>query len=288
MSGSSFKTVGTVTTTTSIRQLSDGNPAGAQLGQSPTDLLGFYGAAPIAQPSGQGQVAATRGTAAGVIATLNGAVASPSAVGTLTTSEKTMTMMTAAGSNFALAAGDLVFVNKPTSQAGLGVGNVRVSAANTLAVNFSNPTAATITPTATETYSVAVKRMAPVAPLVVQTATLTPAAVAPNTAAEQTFAVSGLVAGSPVWVNKPSLTAGIGIAGARVSAAGTLALNFVNVTAGTITPPVEGYIVGNFQLPFGDASSTWLQTAGTSDQQQSQLGNAVRGALVNIGMIAGA
>lgn len=34
------------------KQLSDGNAAGTKLGQSATDLVGFFGATPIAQPVG--------------------------------------------------------------------------------------------------------------------------------------------------------------------------------------------------------------------------------------------
>lgn len=35
-----------------IKQLSDGNPSGTNLGQSATDLVGFYGlTTPIAQPA---------------------------------------------------------------------------------------------------------------------------------------------------------------------------------------------------------------------------------------------
>jgi hypothetical protein len=50
-------------------------------------------------------------------------------------------------------------------------------------------------------------------------ASLAPVSVAASTCAEQTFTVTGLVAGSPVWVNKPSAQNGLGIAGVRVSAA---------------------------------------------------------------------
>lgn len=49
-----------------------------------------------------------------------------------------------------------VFINKPTAQAGLGIVGVRVSAADTLAITFANNTAAPITPTAAETYNIAV------------------------------------------------------------------------------------------------------------------------------------
>lgn len=67
-------------------------------------------------------------------------------------------------------------------------------------------------------------------------ATLSPALVAANTTAEQTFAVAGLAVNDVVTVNKPTAQAGLGIVGARVSGAGTLAITFANVTAAGITP----------------------------------------------------
>jgi hypothetical protein len=48
---------------------------------------------------------------------------------------------------------DFVYVNKPTNQNGLVIANARVSAANTLAIAFANSSAATITPTAAEVYT---------------------------------------------------------------------------------------------------------------------------------------
>lgn len=79
-------------------------------------------------------------------------------------------------------------------------------------------------------------------------ATLTPAQVAINTTAEQTFTVPGLKVGDVVVVNKPTAQAGLGIAGARVSAADTLAINFANVTGGAITPTAgEVYLVYVFR-----------------------------------------
>lgn len=75
-------------------------------------------------------------------------------------------------------------------------------------------------------------------------ATLTPAQVAINTTAEQTFTVNGLKVGDAVFVNKPTAQAGLGIVGARVSAANTLAINFVNATGGAITPTAgESYMI---------------------------------------------
>lgn len=66
------------------------------------------------------------------------------------------------------------------------------------------------------------------------TATINPASVAANTVAEQTFTVTGLATTDVVMVNNPALTAGLGIAGVRVSAANTLAVRFVNATAAPI------------------------------------------------------
>lgn len=79
------------------------------------------------------------------------AALSPVAVAAATTAEQTFTIP-------GLAVGDSVVVTKPTAQAGLGLSGARVSAPNTLAINFVNPTAAAITPTAAELYEVAVIR----------------------------------------------------------------------------------------------------------------------------------
>jgi hypothetical protein len=73
---------------------------------------------------------------------------------------------------------------------------------------------------------------------------LTPAQVAANTTAEQTFTVNGLVVGDFVEVNKPTTQAGLGVVNARVSAANTLAIAFSNNTAAGITPTAgESYQV---------------------------------------------
>ena len=74
-------------------------------------------------------------------------------------------------------------------------------------------------------------------------AALTPTIVNTVTAPEQTFTVNGLVVGDLVIVNKPSAQAGLGIAGARVTAANTLGITYVNPTAGNITPTAETYLL---------------------------------------------
>lgn len=46
-----------------IKQLSDGNPLGTRVGQSATDLVSFYGAAPVAQPAVLTAITVTQPTA---------------------------------------------------------------------------------------------------------------------------------------------------------------------------------------------------------------------------------
>lgn len=76
-------------------------------------------------------------------------------------------------------------------------------------------------------------------------ASLTPAAVATITTAEQTFTIggSGLRVNDIVFVNPPSLVAGVSIATARVSASDTIAITFVNPTAGSVTPASGTYLI---------------------------------------------
>lgn len=67
--------------------------------------------------------------------------------------------------------------------------------------------------------------------------TITPASVAANTTAEQTFTVTGLTTADKVTFNPGAApTAGTGIVGWRVSAADTLAVTYSNNTAGALTP----------------------------------------------------
>ena len=71
---------------------------------------------------------------------------------------------------------------------------------------------------------------------------LTPASVAANTTAEQTFTVAGLSTGDKVMVNSiAALGDGLSIAGVRVSATDTLAIRFANNTGGPLTPAAGVY-----------------------------------------------
>lgn len=69
-----------------------------------------------------------------------------------------------------------------------------------------------------------------------------PASVAANTTAAQTVTVKGVLPGDMVTVNKPTTTAGLGLAGARVSAADTVSITFSNSTASPIDAASETYV----------------------------------------------
>ena len=68
--------------------------------------------------------------------------------------------------------------------------------------------------------------------------TISPAQVAANTTAEQTFTCTGLVLSTDtvIGVSKPTAQAGLGIVGWRVSADNTVAITFSNNTGSGITP----------------------------------------------------
>jgi len=73
--------------------------------------------------------------------------------------------------------------------------------------------------------------------------TITPAQVAANITVEETFTLTGINSNDTIIINPPSTTAGIGIAGVRVSAKDTIAITFINTTAGALTPPSGEYII---------------------------------------------
>lgn len=82
--------------------------------------------------------------------------------------------------------------------------------------------------------------------------TFNPASVATITTAEQTLTVSGVNVGDiVVSYNKPSNTAGAMPVNARVSAANTIAVTFVNPTAGSVDPASETwtFLIGRPETP---------------------------------------
>lgn len=73
---------------------------------------------------------------------------------------------------------------------------------------------------------------------------LTPAAVAANITAAQTFTIAGLLTTDHVAIAcATDQTAGVFIADVRVSAANTLSVQFGNITAGSLTPTAGNYII---------------------------------------------
>lgn len=84
----------------------------------------------------------------------------------------------------------------------------------------------------------------------VASVTLSPASVAANTTAEQTFTLPGIrLRDTIVGVSKPTGQAGIGVVNYRVSADDTIAVMFVNATASPVVPTAnEVYRI------------TWLRT----------------------------
>jgi hypothetical protein len=78
----------------------------------------------------------------------NTSVGSPTIVAANTTAEHTVTV-----TGVAAATDEVLRVIKPTHQAGLSIGNARITADNQVIVQFINNTASGITPTAAELYS---------------------------------------------------------------------------------------------------------------------------------------
>ena len=191
-----------------------------------------------------------------------------------------------------LATDAVVGIMKPTSgaaatnAAGVYQG---IPTANTLTLNYVG-IGTGATPTASEIYTVHTLRMNPLAPILLSSVALTPVSVAANTTAEQTFTVAstvGLTASTLAAVNKPSIQAGLAVAGVRVSAANTLAITYVNNTAVAITPNAETYTVAAFQVPNPGAGNSVFQAATTKDYQMSNLVAALRSGIVTLGMLAG-
>lgn len=86
-----------------------------------------------------------------------------------------------------------------------------------------------------------------------------PASVAANTSAEQTVTVRGMRVNDLVFVAKPTLTAGLVISQARVSAADTLAIQLGNITASPIDAASETWMLMHFR-PEGQQPRITSQT----------------------------
>jgi hypothetical protein len=174
---------------------------------------------------------------------------------------------------------------KPTAQAGLGIVGARVSSTNVLGIQFVNPTGATVTPTASEIYQVPVIKSAAPIPLKLFSATITPAEVGPNTTVTQAFTVTETVNSGVMWVNKPSHTVGIGIAGVRRAGANSVEITYANNTTVSITPPAEAYVFcQSLTVP---AAGHYIANQIPNGAVQSAVqGNQVAASLASLGLIA--
>ncbi len=149
------------------------------------------------------------------------------------------------------------------------------------------------TPTSSEVYLATIQRQAPLNPMMIYSQALATSAIAATTSAEVTTTVTGLVVSSSVLVNKPSCTPGLLVVNARVSAANTLAVQYMNLTTTSINVPSETYTIGNVQLQgpgLGATTTAGLfiaQSYFPAQQQSMQISSALRSALVSLGMIAG-
>lgn len=203
--------------------------------------------------------------------------------GTFVVTENTFTVSGVGAQDIAVG------VQKPTLQGQLTVPSVRITTANAIAFGFATGSISGVTPTASEIYATTVYKASPPAVMAVASVSLTPIAVGPGQATEQAFTVTPLAAFSPVLVNRPSATSGLGIGNVRVSAAGVLAITFLNPTTASITPPAETYLVGQF-IPGTNQGGYVQMSVLNGENAQSNLTNELRNALApvtGVGLIAG-
>ncbi|HEV2100240.1 MAG TPA: hypothetical protein VGR45_15125 [Stellaceae bacterium] len=181
---------------------------------------------------------------------------SPASVAASTTVEQTFAIP-------GVQMGMVIAVNKPTVQAGLLVTGARVVSAGNVGVTFANVTGSAITPTAAQTYKFFAAQGLKLQPVMTNLqVSVSPASVAANTTAEQTFTVNGVVSGQPIAVTDTSgFPSGLCLVGARASAANTIALNFGNATAGALTPPALVLQIGYFPDPAPASGSSNSQLA---------------------------
>ncbi len=82
--------------------------------------------------------------------------------------------------------------------------------------------------------------------------TVTAASVATIVVVEQTFTVPGVEADDViVSAQSPANSTATGIAGVRVSAVNTIAIRYVNPTAGSLTPTAGDWVFGLVRAPAG-------------------------------------
>lgn len=81
------------------------------------------------------------------------------------------------------------------------------------------------------------------------------AAITASTSVERTYTLVGVRLGDVITVNKPTLTAGVGIVNARASATDQIAITFGNFTAGTPSLPASEVYYVQIDRPGYDSPS---------------------------------
>jgi hypothetical protein len=183
-------------------------------------------------------------------------------------------------------------ISKPTVNASTAVTSGRVTAAGVIGITYLTQSAAS-TPSSSEILTVAVQRQVPLNPVAIYTTTCAATTCAATTSVEATTTVTGLLVSTSVAVNKPTLTPGLAVVNARVSAANTLAIQYMNFTTTSISVPSETYTIANVQLQ-GPSTAASVSSAQSVTQQfypgvqqTLQVAAATRQALVSLGLLAG-
>ncbi len=213
-------------------------------------------------------------------------------VGTLSTvvtaSTNNWVVSTQTATCSSILATDILFgISKPTVQAQLGIVGQRITTANVIGIDFATGSITGVTPTASEIYSCALYRTAPIAPLNLISVTCTPTAIGGGSSGEQIFSVTPAAAGSFVWVNGPAPTAGTGIVGCRVSTTGVVAITFANALVSTTATPAAGVYVFGVTPQFPSGGSNYATQVANSVVNGNSQGNELRNALVALGAITG-
>lgn len=187
-------------------QLGTSSSEGAQAGKAATDLVGLFGAAPVPQRSNPMQQIIQGFSGGQVIVFGSNQVPLANVAASTTAEQANMTLEGLLSTDVILA------VSKATANANTGVCGYRVSAVNTVALNFSGPSNANANLASNEVqWSVAVARG-----MNSFTQNLVPTVVAANSTSEQTFTVGGSGATATAYVNGAGQITGI-----NVTASGT-------------------------------------------------------------------
>jgi hypothetical protein len=190
-----------------------------------------------------------------------------------------------------------------TAVASTAVIGARVTAANSIIVAYAGLGAAE-TLTTNEVLAVTIIRQAPLnpnmvyaLPLVATTCAATSTIAATTAISTSQFGANAIPVSTSIAVSKPTVTPGLMVVGARVSAVNTLEVQYANLTTTSINVPAETYTVSNVQIQGPGAGVLAGTTAGAgcsvtqsyypAVQQTAQAAVALRQALVNLNLISG-